>query len=257
MPLPVSAIGELYLGGLGVARGYLSRPALTAERFIASPFENGARLYKTGDLVSWAPDGNLRYWGRNDFQVKIRGQRIELGEIENVLSTYPSIQQAVVLGKKQGGSQYLVAYYVSSEPLDHEEILGYLRRKLPEYMLPSTLIYLEALPLKVNGKLDRQALPNPDFISQVYVAPRNALENKMCQIWAEVLNLPKEKIGIHDDFFSLGGHSILAIKLVNKLKQDFTINLATVFEHSSICQLSQHLQMKKSDITRYRKKVWI
>ncbi len=201
MPLPVGAIGELYVGGSGLARGYLNQPELTEEKFISNPFQTeeerrdkrfgkqgrNARLYKTGDLVRWLPDGNLEYVGRQDFQVKIRGYRIELGEIENALSSYPGIKQSAVLVKERTtsletktGTKYLVGYYVSESPLDEEEILPYLQSKLPEYMIPSALVHLSHFPLTVNGKLDRKSLPDPSFTSsKTYVAPRNAIEQQV------------------------------------------------------------------------------
>ena len=234
-PLPIGAVGELYIGGVGLARGYLNRPDLTQEKFIANPFQTAEekklgkneRLYNTGDLVRWLPDGNLEYIGRNDFQVKIRGFRIELGEIESALSSYEGVRQSVVLAKEQRNraadavemSSNLVGYYVSDSKLDEEKILSYLETKLPEYMVPRVLIYLEKLPLTINGKLDRKALPEPEFStgSDSYVAPRSELEIKICHIWAEVLGLSTDKVGINDDFFRLGGNSILAIKLINAL----------------------------------------
>ena len=202
-PLPIGAIGELYIGGVGLARGYLNRPELTAEKFIANPFRSelegveskDTRLYKTGDLVRWLPDGNLEYIGRNDFQVKIRGYRIELGEIESILSTYAGISQSVVIAKEHvdiegvtTGNKYLVGYYVSKVRLNEEKIINYLGSRLPEYMIPSILVYLEKLPLTINGKLDRKALPDPEFTNiDNYVAPRNELESQVCKIWLLVL----------------------------------------------------------------------
>ena len=182
------------------------------------------------------PDGNVEYIGRNDFQVKIRGHRIELGEIENVLLGFKGIAQATVLsrsrGGKESGNKYLVGYYVAepnlSDELDEEKIFAYLESKLPEYMIPSTLMRLESLPLTVNGKLDRRALPDPDFTDKdKYVAPTSELEKKLCSIWGEVLHLDSDKIGVRDSFFRLGGNSILAIKLVSliNIELEKTINL--------------------------------
>ncbi|MHB9148389.1 MAG: amino acid adenylation domain-containing protein, partial [Candidatus Amoebophilus sp.] len=272
-PLPIGAIGELYVGGDGLARGYLNRPELTRERFIVNPFQTkqekqeksygesgrNARLYKTGDLVRWLSDGNLEYIGRNDFQVKLRGYRIELGEIESALLSYAGIKQAVVLAKEHksiggdgslAGSKYLVGYYVSDNKLDETVLLSYLQSKLPEYMVPSALVYLEELPLTINGKLDRKALPDSAFTnSDHYVAPRNELETKICQIWADVVGLPVEKVGTSDDFFRLGGNSILAIKLVSRLSKalDKSIHVATIFKQSTVNKLLHYLKHNEAE----------
>jgi acyl-coenzyme A synthetase/AMP-(fatty) acid ligase len=196
----VGAIGELYIGGAGLARGYLNQPELTKERFISNPFateediaKGYTRLYKTGDLVRWLPDGNLEYIGRNDFQVKIRGYRIELGEIENALASHPDIKQCVVLAH----DAKLIAYYVGETK---ESLDGYLKDKLPEYMVPATFIAMESFPLTINGKLDRKALPIPDFTQaqEQYIAPRDEIESIACQIWQQALNIPQ--VGIEDDF---------------------------------------------------------
>src|SRR6185437_2224426 len=238
-PIPVCAVGELYIGGEGVARGYLNQPKLNKERFITNPFQiekekqfnRNAKIYRTGDLVRYLPDGNLEYIGRNDLQVKIRGYRVELGEIENVLRSSPKIEHCVVLSKKASGSKlygntYLVAYYVANKVLDDSDLLAYMSQKLPDYMLPNVFIRIERLPLTTNGKLDRNALPNSEPEEKnVYVAPRDELEQKICMIYAEVLELPFNQVGITDNFFRLGGNSILAIRLANKLSIDLKINL--------------------------------
>ncbi|NEJ82878.1 AMP-binding protein, partial [Rhizobium leguminosarum] len=271
-PLPIGIIGELYVGGAGLARGYLNRPELTRERFIVNPFqteqekqdkcyeENGhnARLYKTGDLVRWLADGNLEYIGRNDFQIKIRGYRIELGELESVLLSYAGIKQAIVLAKEHKSietddssrGKYLVGYYVSDNQLDEVALLSYLQSKLPEYMVPSALVHIEKLPLTINGKLDRKALPDPAFTnSDHYVAPRNELERKLCQIWADVVGLPVEKVGTSDDFFRLGGNSILAIKLVSRLSKELNkrIHVATIFKHTTVSKLLHYLKYNEAE----------
>ncbi|KAB2835966.1 MAG: AMP-binding protein, partial [Caedimonadaceae bacterium] len=262
--LPVGAVGELYIGGVGLARGYLNKPELTAERFISNPFQTAeekaanknARLYKTGDLVRWLPDGNLEYIGRNDFQVKIRGYRIELGEIESILSSYAGITQSVVLAKEHKsvegtgtGNKYLVGYYVAENKLNEEEILSYLSSKLPDYMVPSILVHLEKIPLTINGKLDRKALPDPEFTSQDnYVAPRNELEEQVCQIWAEVLGLAGNAISIHDDFFRLGGDSIVSIQLVSKLRQRLglkNVSVKDIFTYRSVERLYDNVLSKQ------------
>ncbi|CAG2169614.1 unnamed protein product, partial [Oppiella nova] len=265
MPLPIGGIGELYIGGVGLARGYLNRPDLTAEKFIANPFQTeeekvynkNTRLYKTGDLVRWLPDGNLEYIGRNDFQVKIRGYRIELGEIENALSSYDGIGQSVVIAKEHKNTEedlvvnkYLVGYYVSESKLDEENIIGYLQKKLPEYMIPSVLVYLKELPLTINGKLDRKALPEPEFSSgDNYVAPRNEVEKQVCEIWTNVLGLAVDKVGIRDDFFRLGGNSIVAIRLVSQLnkKLNSDIALSSIFKHRTIQELVHYFKYSTED----------
>jgi natural product biosynthesis luciferase-like monooxygenase protein/amino acid adenylation domain-containing protein/non-ribosomal peptide synthase protein (TIGR01720 family) len=251
IPVPVGVIGELYVGGAGLARGYLNQPALTSERFIANPFQTeeeraagkNSRLYKTGDLARYLTDGNIEYIGRNDFQVKLRGYRIELGEIEKQLVSFPAIKQSVVLMKNEGESAYLAGYYVSDQALDEAEIMLHLRMHLPEYMIPQILMHLTELPLIGNGKLDRKSLPEPVLVSPShYVAPRNEREHQICSIYAEVLDLPLESIGIRDDFFQLGGNSILAIKLVNRLKQRWmsddvnscSVTIARLFQYRTI-----------------------
>ncbi len=254
--LPIGTVGELYIGGIGLARGYLNKPGLTAERFISNPFQTmeekaknkNNRLYKTGDLVKWLPNGNLEYIGREDFQVKIRGYRIELGEIETVLSGYEGIKRSVVLAKDRlssggapTGHKYLVGYYVATTPLDETKVSSYLQSRLPEYMIPNILIHLYALPQTINGKLDRKALPEPEFTnSDVYMAPRNTLETQLRDIWAEVLSLPKDKVGLRDDFFRSGGDSILAIRLVGKINKHLNVQLKArdIFELKCILNLA-------------------
>ena len=249
-PLPMGAVGELYVGGRGLARGYLNRDDLTLERFIANPFQSNSekeldsnsRLYKTGDLVRYTLDGSIEYIGRNDFQVKIRGFRIELGEIENRLLSYPGIKQSVVIAtakneNSKNENTYLVAYYVSGNKLKEAEILDYLSNSLPDYMLPSILIWLDKLPLTINGKLDKSLLPEADLRGESeYIAPRNEVEQKVCNIYAEVLNIAKEKIGITDNFFKIGGNSILAIKLASKISKllDTNLSVALIFKCRTI-----------------------
>ena len=240
-PLPYGAIGELYIGGAGLARGYLNQPDLTREKFIANPFQTAeeklqnqnGRLYKTGDLVRMLPDGNLEYLGRNDLQVKIRGYRIELAEIEHTLVNYPGIQQAVVLARNAMGQvvtdKYLAAYYVAEQPLDSSKIRGYLATQLPDYMWPAVLVHLDKLPLTINGKLDLKALPEPIFASHIeYMPPGNEQERLTCLAFAKILNI--KKIGIYDDFFNLGGDSLKAIKLTTTLQAHFDIKVADIFQ---------------------------
>ncbi|WP_162902528.1 non-ribosomal peptide synthetase, partial [Facilibium subflavum] len=237
-PVPIGVVGELYLGSIDLDRGYLSRPELTAERFISNPFATDediakgyTRLYKTGDLVRWLADGNIEYIGRNDDQVKIRGYRIELGEIENQLSSITGIKQSCVLSKDRNNNKYLVGYYVSDvESLTQEEIFNQLSKVLPEYMVPSVLVEIDSMPLTVNGKLDRKSLPDPEFVNEdSYVAPTTELEEKLCSIFAEVLGL--EKVGITDDFFRIGGDSLLAVKVISSIKKilELSITVKDIF----------------------------
>ncbi|WP_198597430.1 non-ribosomal peptide synthetase, partial [Vibrio splendidus] len=207
-PVPVGAPGELYLGGIGVARGYLNREELTQERFIPNPFDTDGqapRLYKTGDLVRWLPDGNLEYLGRNDFQVKIRGLRIELGEIEQRLTVFEDVKHAVITVNEIQGEPALFAYIVthSRNELDEKVVASTLSQHLPSYMLPVSYTYLNTLPVTINGKLDRAALPAPNAHStRDYVAPSSPLECTLCEIWQEVLGL--ERVSVEDNFFRLG-----------------------------------------------------
>ncbi|QPB24428.1 amino acid adenylation domain-containing protein (plasmid) [Rhizobium sp. 007] len=229
-PVPFGAVGELYIGGAGVARGYLNRPELTAERFIASPFVDGDRLYRTGDLGRYLPDGNLEFLGRNDDQVKIRGFRIEPGEIAARLCEHARVREAAVVARQdRAGDKHLVAYVVcgpeaGSDDDDGGGLAGALRAhlsgRLPDYMVPSAFVRLEALPLTANGKLDRKGLPAPAddaYARRSYEAPQGEIETALAGIWAELLGL--ERVGRHDHFFELGGHSLLAVQLSSRLSQ--------------------------------------
>ncbi|WP_240334854.1 amino acid adenylation domain-containing protein, partial [Pseudomonas syringae] len=229
---PLGAIGELYIGGDGVALGYLNRPDLTAEKFIADPFSDqpGAMLYRTGDLGRWLEDGQLECLGRNDDQVKIRGFRIELGEIVNCLHQLPGIREAVVLAREdEPGQVRLVAYFTSrldAEAPAPEQMRAHLQANLPEYMVPGAFVELTALPLTANGKLDSRALPKPDHSSLLglaYEPPQGEIEIALAQIWAEVLQL--ERVGRHDHFFDLGGHSLLAMRMVSQVRQQMGMEL--------------------------------
>ncbi|MDF6001454.1 amino acid adenylation domain-containing protein [Pseudomonas aeruginosa] len=228
--LPVGVAGELYLGGEGVARGYLERPALTAERFVPDPFgAPGSRLYRSGDLTRGRADGVVDYLGRVDHQVKIRGFRIELGEIEARLREHPAVREAVVVAQPGAVGQQLVGYVVAQEPAVADspeaqaecraQLKTALRERLPEYMVPSHLLFLARMPLTPNGKLDRKGLPQPDasLLQQVYVAPRSDLEQQVAGIWAEVLQL--QQVGLDDNFFELGGHSLLATQVIGRLRE--------------------------------------
>jgi amino acid adenylation domain-containing protein len=222
-PVPVGVTGELYVGGAGVARGYLDRPELTAERFVRDPFsaDPQARLYRTGDLGRWLADGTIEYLGRNDHQVKIRGFRIELGEIEARLAEHPGVREAVVLAREgEGAGRQLVAWYVGPAPLVVAELRAHLAARLPEYMVPAAYVHLEALPLTPNGKVDRRALPSPEgaaYARRGDEAPLGEVETAVAEIWAEVLGV--EKVGRHDHFFELGGHSLLAVRLIERMRQ--------------------------------------
>ncbi len=247
-PVPIGVVGELYIAGAGVARGYLNRPELTQEKFISNPFsqEEEARLYKTGDLGRYLPDGNIEYLGRIDHQVKIRGFRIELGEIETVVSQHPSVLQTVVIAREDvSGNKRLVAYVV----VKPEQVLptpsqlrDFAKEQLPDYMLPSTFVFLDTLPLTPNGKVDRRALPAPNTSDLIdtrnFVAPRTSTEEMLAAIWSQVLGL--ERIGIHDNFFELGGHSLLATQVISRLRQAFgvEISLQQLFETPTIAGLA-------------------
>jgi acyl-coenzyme A synthetase/AMP-(fatty) acid ligase/acyl carrier protein len=246
-PVPTGVVGELHIGGAGLARGYLNRAELTAEKFVANPFSDlpGARLYKTGDLARYLPDGNIEFLGRIDNQVKLRGFRIELGEIECVLAQHPAIRQAVLLEREDApGDTRLVAYVVataSSNP-SANDLRSFLQHKLPKYMVPSAFVFLDALPLTPNGKLDRTALPAPDHgrpeLDNAFVAPRNTVEAVLANIWAEVLNL--EKVGIRDNFFKLGGHSLLATQVISRMRDAFSIEvpLRRMFDAQTIAEMA-------------------
>jgi aspartate racemase len=250
--VPIGVPGELYIGGAGLARGYLNRPELTAERFILNPFSNdsGSRLYKTGDLVRYLPDGNIEFLGRIDQQVKIRGFRIELGEIEAVLRQNRAVQDAVVIDQEYDfHDKRLVAYVVPSQEqvLSTSELRRYLKQKLPDHMVPSAFVPLEALPLTPNGKVDRRALPMPDGIRSVeetFAPPLTLFEEVLANIWSEVLRL--DSVGIHDNFFELGGHSLLAVRLLAQIEKTFGKNLplATLFQSPTIQQLGNILRQK-------------
>ncbi|WP_341809661.1 amino acid adenylation domain-containing protein [Xanthomonas oryzae pv. oryzicola] len=223
-PVPVGVAGELYVGGAGVARGYLNRPELNAERFLDDPFHPGARLYKSGDLARWLPDGQLEYLGRNDEQVKIRGFRIELGEIQAKLTAHPQIRDALVMAHDDtAGHKRLLAYVIAHETQGAptpEQLRQWLSATLPDYMMPSAYVQLDAWPLTLNGKLDRKQLPMPSEAAHArhsYDAPQGAVETLLASLWTQVLQV--ERIGRHDNFFALGGHSLLAVTLIERMRR--------------------------------------
>ncbi|AOX00546.1 hypothetical protein BJP34_14815 [Moorena producens PAL-8-15-08-1] len=248
-PVPIGVAGELHIGGEGLARSYLKQAELTAEKFI---FWQGKRLYKTGDLVSYLPDGNIEFLGRIDNQVKIRGYRIETGEIQGILNENPKVKETVVVAREDNsGNKGLVAYIVllsetpeGSQTEQIGKLKQYLKERLPEYMIPSGFVLLPQLPLTPNGKVDRKALPVPDVTSSVsteYVAPQTETQKALAEIWQEVLGI--EQVGIHDNFFDLGGHSLTAVKLVSKISTNFNISLPvkTLFLHPTMAELSNSI----------------
>ncbi|MGB7891209.1 MAG: amino acid adenylation domain-containing protein, partial [Microcoleus sp.] len=268
MPVPVGVFGELHIGGAGLSRGYLNRPELTAEKFIPNPFAEdpihasfilnssseilSERLYKTGDLARYLPDGNIEFMGRSDHQVKVRGFRIELGEIEAVLSQYPAVREAIALVREDNpGDKRLVAYIVANSELKTQdsELINHLRvflkQKLPQYMMPSAFVLLEAMPLTPNGKIDRRSLRAPDTntaeFESNFTEPRTPDEQLIAEIWAKVLGL--ERVGIHDNFFELGGHSLLATQAISRLREAFQIEvpLRSLFESPTVATVTESL----------------
>ena len=249
-PLPIGIPGELYISGAGLARGYLNRPDLTDEKFIPNPFSNepGSRLYKTGDLARYLPNGNIEYLGRIDNQVKIRGFRIELGEIEAALSQHPVVRETVVIARENSaGDKQLVAYLVPhQEPAPtNSDLRHFLKAQLPDYMMPSAFVVLEALPLTPNGKVDRRALPQPELrpeLEPTFVAPRTPIEEILANIWGCVLGI--EQVGIDDNFFELGGHSLLATQVISRVRNTLAVELPlrSLFETPTVASLAQQVE---------------
>ena len=262
--VPVGGIGELYIGGVGVARGYLNRPELTAERFVVNPFQTedeqrrgrNGRLYKTGDLVRWLPNGELEYLGRNDMQVKIRGQRVELGEIEAILASYPGVARAIVLarqyaaGSSAGGDapqKYLVAFYLAERELAETDLLQWMRARLPQAIVPVRVIRIPEIPVTPSGKLDVKRLPETEFALEGrvdHVAPGNQTERDLCRLWAKVIGISPDRIGVRDDFFGSGGDSLRAIRLAQSITEHFAqpFNIAAVFACPNIEAQAKHLK---------------
>ncbi len=254
---PTGVPGELYVGGPGVSEGYLRRPALTAERFIPDAFgdQAGGRLYRSGDLVRYRTDGNIEFLGRLDQQVKVRGLRIELGEIEAALALCPGIQEAVVMARPDArGDSRLVAYLLTENPPDLPTIRQLLRDRLPPYMVPTAFVAMAQWPLTANGKINRQALPEPPEVNPeaatAYVAPRTPLEATLAELWQQVLE--RSPIGIHDDFFALGGHSLKATQLVARIRQQlhFALPLQHLFDHPTIAELAAEIAGQQADTTK-------
>lgn len=248
-PQPLGVAGELFLGGSCVARGYLNKPALTAERFVQSPPElNVGRLYKTGDMARVLPDGNIQFLGRADSQIKLRGFRIEPGEIEAVISAHPEVRQSVVLARQSdAGDKRLVAYVVLNESVDESAVLTDLRQRvaesLPEYMNPAAYVFIEQIPLNASGKIDRNQLPSPDFGQVAPSAePRTTVEKTIAEIWSAVLGV--SRIGLHDNFFQLGGHSLLATQVVTRLREAYKIELPlrAIFEAPALVALADRVE---------------
>ncbi|SJZ83675.1 non-ribosomal peptide synthase domain TIGR01720/amino acid adenylation domain-containing protein/thioester reductase domain-containing protein [Chitinophaga eiseniae] len=248
---PVGVAGEICVSGAGLARGYLNRPELTREKFVVNPFsgDGETRMYRTGDLGRWLADGNIEYMGRIDDQVKVRGYRIELGEIENVARECEHVNEAVVVVK--GGehdNKLLVAYVIPRQEFNKDAIVAYLKSKLPEFMVPPVIIPMESFPLTPNGKVDRKGLPSPASLmlnEQLQDAgPANEIEERLLEIWKEVLNLPR--LGIHDNFFAAGGNSITAIRLIAKMKVDFQVSINNLFQHPTIAGISKYVIYEKN-----------
>jgi acyl carrier protein len=261
MPVPIGVVGDLYIGGIAVGRGYLNNVERTAELFLPDPFSQkpGGRLYKTRDRARYLPDGLIEFLGRSDNLIKIRGLRIEPGEIEAVLERHPAIRETVVLARETtSGNKYLVAYIVPTKDQipTSGELRTWLKDKIPEYMIPTVFVPLEAMPLNSNGKLDRGALPAPEQISpelkSTFVKARTSLEETIATIWSQVLEI--EQIGIYDNFFALGGHSLLAMLVISRLRATFQVEvpLHSFLEAPTVAHLAQLLQQPQASDAKSR-----
>ena len=248
--LPIGVAGELCISGVGLSDGYLNKPELTKEKFVDNPFKIGSKMYRTGDLAKWLPDGNIEFLGRIDNQVKIRGYRIEVEEIENRLLEHEDIKEAVVIAKEnENKEKYLCAYVVSEKSIEDLILRNYLRISMPEYMIPAYFVSLEKMPLTTNGKVDKRALPEPKVASNLneYEAPRNIIEEKIIKVWSEVLGI--EKLGINDNFFNMGGDSIKAIQVCSRLSnENITVSIKDVFQYPVIRELSENIILEENHI---------
>lgn len=254
--VPAGVAGELYIGGAGLARGYHNQPGQTAERFIPHPYSSkpGERLYRTGDLARFRADGNVEFLGRVDEQVKIRGFRIEVGEVEAVLAQHEGVRESVVIAREdERGSTRLVAYVVSNNgELQTAELRNYLKERLAEYMVPSGFVVMDALPRTPNGKVDRRALPNAGAArvndGAVYIAPRSSMETTIASIWQELLKV--EKVGVNDNFFGLGGHSLLLVHAQSKVTEALRVKLSMVemFKYPTVSALAEHLSQQHTAV---------
>jgi aryl carrier-like protein len=255
-PVPVGISGELYIAGAGVARGYLSRAELTAERFVANPFadEQGSRMYRTGDVGRWLRDGTIEFLGRNDRQVKLRGYRIELGEIEARLREHDGIREAVVVLENTAGNKQLVAYFATAQSvtdLRSEVLRTHMAARLPVYMVPAAYVRMESLPRTSNGKLDRNALPIPEedsYSLRRYEAPADEMEILLAAIWTEVLKL--ERVGRHDNFFDLGGHSLLVVQVITRLRRAVSVevSIADLFANPVLADFARSLKRASTEV---------
>jgi amino acid adenylation domain-containing protein len=240
---PIGIAGELCISGDGLARGYLNKPELTLSKFVENPFEPGQKMYKTGDLARWLPDGNIEFLGRTDYQVKIRGYRIELGEIENQISKYEGVENAVVVDRGDGADKYLYAYFTCSHRLNIELLREYLREYLPSYMVPTYFMQLDAMPLSHNGKVDRKRLPVCNATLPTMVEPpETETEKSLARIWSELLKI--ETVGVQDDFINLGGHSLKAIDAVHEISERFNVNIpiGTLYKLSNIKNIARYIE---------------
>lgn len=257
--VPIGVRGEIYIGGAGLARGYWNNPDLTAEKFVMNPFRPGEMLYRTGDHGRWLPDGNIEFAGRKDQQIKIRGHRVELGEIERMLSQHGKIRAVTVLAKADSnGNKSLIAYLTGMEPLNADELKSYLMQSLPYYMIPSRFVQMKELPLTANGKVDQEALPDPDGAGMAgnvqYIAPRNELEKNMAGIWEAILM--KKRIGVRDSFFELGGDSIKILRMMSELRKKTGIELpmGAIYKYNTIEGLSIYTSEHSAEITGWKVK---
>lgn len=252
-PVVPGVVGELYIGGAGVAAGYLNQPAETAMRFVPDPLAHGARMYSTGDLARYLVDGNIEFLGRADHQVKVRGHRVELGEIEAVLAAHPGVRQAIVTARRGESEDVRILAYLVGASMPHDELRAALRKKLPEYMLPSAFVFLKALPLTPNGKIDRAALPEPEDVragvQSEFVAPRTPVEEKLVGLWAGLLKV--KTLGVYDNFFELGGHSLLATQVVSRMRKEFQveITLVSLFESPTVAAMAEKIEKATADNT--------